>query len=101
MSRFSIARSLRLVLIGLTLVMAAIAAGATATLYSVRTHYENALEQSSQLTVAVADLRGAGTSWIALIGEGRPAAAAERSFTAAAGTAARRAAGDPVSARLV
>jgi hypothetical protein len=39
MRRLSIARSLRLALIGLTIVMAAIAAGATATLYSVRTRY--------------------------------------------------------------
>ncbi len=56
MQRLSIARLLRLALIGLTLILAAIAAVGVASLYSSRQTYENTLVNSSQLASSAAYL---------------------------------------------
>ena len=60
MQRLSIARSLRLALVALTLALAAIAALGVASLYNSRQSYENKLEQTSSLATAAANLAGAG-----------------------------------------
>jgi signal transduction histidine kinase/DNA-binding response OmpR family regulator/HAMP domain-containing protein len=88
MQRFSIARSLRLALIGLTLVLALVAALGVASLYSTRQHYEDALTQSSALSVAAAGLPAA---WL-----DTPSA-----YGAAIQNARRLAASDRQSAQLV
>jgi signal transduction histidine kinase/CheY-like chemotaxis protein len=54
MPRLSIARSLRLALVGLTLVLAAVAAVGVASLYNARQRYEDVLQRSAQLSVAAA-----------------------------------------------
>ncbi len=59
MLRLSIARSLRLALVGLTLVLAALAAVGVASLYEARQRYENVLQRSAQLAVASANLSSA------------------------------------------
>jgi signal transduction histidine kinase/ActR/RegA family two-component response regulator/HAMP domain-containing protein len=88
MQRFSIARSLRLALIGLTLVLALVAALGVASLYSTRQHYEDALNQSSALSVAAAGLPAA---WLD----------APSAYAAAVRNARRFAAADKESAQLV
>jgi signal transduction histidine kinase/HAMP domain-containing protein/ActR/RegA family two-component response regulator len=88
MQRFSIARSLRLALIGLTLVLALVAALGVASLYSTRQHYEDALTQSSALSVAAAGLPAA---WLD----------APSAYGAAVQNARRLAASDRQSAQLV
>jgi signal transduction histidine kinase/HAMP domain-containing protein len=60
MQRLSIARSLRLALVGLTLVLAVVAALGVSSLYSARQPYENALVASSQLATSAANLTSAG-----------------------------------------
>src|SRR5580704_12157638 len=88
MQRFSIARSLRLALIGLTLVLAAVAAVGVSSLYNARQSYENTLSHTSQLATAAATLPAA---WLDV-----PSA-----YTVSTGAATQLAAGDPQSARLV
>ncbi len=88
MQRFSIARSLRLALIGLTLVLAAVAALGVSSLYNARQSYENTLSHTSQLATAAATLPAA---WLDV-----PSA-----YAVSAGAATQLAAGDPQSARLV
>ena len=56
MQRLSIARSLRLALVALTLALAVVAALGTASLYNSRQRYENRLEQTSSLATAAANL---------------------------------------------
>jgi hypothetical protein len=65
MSRLSIGRFLRVALVGLTLVLAAIAALGVSSLYSARQKYENTLVQSSSLSTAAANLaaNGIGPRW--------------------------------------
>ena len=60
MGRFSIARSLRLALVGLAIALASVAAAGIASLYSARQSYENVLARSSDLGTAVANLTSAG-----------------------------------------
>ena len=60
MQRLSIARSLRLALVALTLALALVAALGVASLYNSRQSYENKLEQTSSLATAAANLAGAG-----------------------------------------
>ena len=60
MGRFSIARSLRLALVGLAIALASVAAAGIASLYSARQGYENVLARSSDLGTAVANLTSAG-----------------------------------------
>ena len=58
--RLSIARSLRLALTALTVVLAAVAAGGVVSLYSARQTYERTLVRTSELATAVANLSSAG-----------------------------------------
>jgi type II secretory pathway pseudopilin PulG len=60
MRRLSIARSLRVALIGLTLVLALVAALGVSSLYSARQSYEDTLAQSASLATAAANLAAAG-----------------------------------------
>ena len=60
MQRLSIARSLRLALTALTLVLAVVAALGVASLYSSRQRYEDTLVQTSELSTAAANLASAG-----------------------------------------
>lgn len=60
MQSFSIARSLRFALLGLTVALAVIAALGVASLYHARQHYENTLAHSSALALAAANLESAG-----------------------------------------
>ncbi len=107
MQRLSIARSLRLALVALTLALAVIAALGVASLYSSRQTYENKLEQTSSLATAAANLAGAGIAEEEVLRDVRGAgAAAARSQVAAAyqseaQTATNLAQGDPTSERLV
>ncbi|HEX4011333.1 MAG TPA: ATP-binding protein [Solirubrobacteraceae bacterium] len=107
MARFSIARSLRLALIGLAIVLSVVAAAGIARLYSARQNYENVLSQSSDLSTAVANLTSAGVVQVEILHDarGRAAPAARRraaaAFARSAQTATALAASDPVSARMV
>ena len=56
MQRLSIARSFRLALVGLTLVLAVIAGFGVASLYNRRQRYENTLSATGALTTAAANL---------------------------------------------
>jgi signal transduction histidine kinase/FixJ family two-component response regulator len=107
MGRFSIARSLRLALIGLAIALAAVAAAGIASLYSARQSYENVLARSSDLGTAVANLTSAGVVQVEIAHDatGRLAPAARRQATAAFDRSARAAtalaAADAPSARLL
>jgi signal transduction histidine kinase/CheY-like chemotaxis protein/HAMP domain-containing protein len=107
MQRLSIARSLRLALVALTLALAAVAALGIASLYNSRQSYENKLEQTSSLATAAANLAGAGIAEEEVLRDARgPAAAAARAQAAAAYRSAATAAtnlarSDPTSEHLV
>ncbi len=107
MQRLSIARSLRLALLALTLVLAVVAAVGVASLYHARQRYEDTLLQSSALSTAAANLAAAGVSEDEVLRDARgPAAAGARGQASAAyGAAARRASSlavsDQISAGLV
>jgi signal transduction histidine kinase/ActR/RegA family two-component response regulator len=107
MQRLSIARSLRLALIGLTLALAVVAGLGLAGLYGARQDYEDTLTSSSSLATAAANLLTAGIAEAEVLRDARGpgAAAAKRQAVSAyqrAGTAARTlASSDPVSARLL
>ncbi|MGH2887306.1 MAG: ATP-binding protein [Solirubrobacteraceae bacterium] len=107
MQRLSIARSLRLALVALTLALAVIAALGVASLYNSRQSYENKLEQTSSLATAAANLAGAGIAEEEVLRDARgPQAAAARAQVAAAyqqaaTTATKLAAGDPPSENLI
>jgi signal transduction histidine kinase len=107
MGRFSIARSLRLALIGLAIALASVAAASIASLYSARQRYENVLARSSDLGTAVANLTSAGVVQVQILHDatGPLAAAARaqaaRAFVRSAKAATDLAATDPTSARLV
>src|SRR6185437_6745621 len=107
MGRFSIARSLRLALIGLAIALASVAAAGIASLYNARQRYENVLAGSSDLGTAVANLSSAGVVQVEIAHDatGPLAAAARRqaaaAFERAAGAATALAAADPVSAKLL
>ena len=107
MQRFSIARSLRITLIALTLALAVLAAVGVSSLYRARQSYENTLAGSSALATAGANLLAAGAveeeALRAPAGAAGDAArrAAEADYALAAQRAAQLALGDPTSARLV
>ena len=85
MQRLSIARSLRLALVALTLALAVIAALGVASLYNSRQSYENKLEQTSSLATAAANLAGAGIAEEEVLRDARgPSAAAARAQVATA-----------------
>jgi outer membrane protein assembly factor BamD (BamD/ComL family) len=100
MQRLSIARLLRLALIGLTLILAAIAAVGVASLYSSRQTYENTLVNSSQLASSAANLATASVVVESVAGQvhGRPTAAQRQTalaYVAAKQRALALAAGQP------
>src|ERR1700729_500101 len=107
MQRLSIARSLRLALVALTIALAVVAALGTASLYNSRQRYENRLEQTSSLATAAANLAGAGIAEEEVLRDARgPRAAAARAqvataYQTAAATATTLARSDPASERLV
>jgi signal transduction histidine kinase/CheY-like chemotaxis protein/HAMP domain-containing protein len=107
MRRLSIIRSLRAALIGLTLVLAAIAALGVSSLYSARQKYENALVQSSSLSTAAANLAADGIAEEEVLRDARgPGATAARTevasdYAGAAQLTTTLARSDPPSARLV
>ena len=84
--RLSIARSLGLALIALTIALAIVAATGVAHLYQARQHYERTLAQTSAASTAVANLTSVGIAEAEVLrdssGPGAPAAraAAERNF---------------------
>jgi signal transduction histidine kinase/DNA-binding response OmpR family regulator len=107
MQRLSIARSLRLALVALTLGLALVAALGIASLYRARQRYENRLVAASTLATAGANLAAAGIAEEEVLRDASgPTAAAARqqvaaAFDAAAATATDLAHGDPASERLV
>jgi signal transduction histidine kinase len=107
MQRLSIARSLRLALVGLTFVLAAVAALGVSSLYQARQRYENALVQSSQLATAAANLTSAGIAEAEVLRDvhGSAARSARRqvqdAYSATAQLALALARGDRTSLRLV
>jgi signal transduction histidine kinase/HAMP domain-containing protein len=106
MQRLSIARSLRLALVGLTVALAVVAAVGVASLYTSRQHYEDKLVDSASLATAAANLASAGVTEEEVLRDARgPGAAGARSEAAATFAAAARnvmslAQDDPVSMRL-
>ncbi|MDX6666474.1 MAG: hypothetical protein QOG68_2680, partial [Solirubrobacteraceae bacterium] len=104
MARLTLARSLRLALLGLTVVLAAVAAGGVAFLYSTRQTYEDRLAEAYQLQTAASRLLAAGNVAEAPLptaaGPGGAAqrAAAKRAFDVTLADARRLAAGDRASA---
>ena len=107
MPRLSIARSLRLALVGLTIALAVLAALGISSLYNARQRYERTLASSSALAVAAANLETAAIAQQAVVREARGPTASQarlQAATAYADAAARAralASGDPVSRRLV
>jgi signal transduction histidine kinase/HAMP domain-containing protein len=107
MGRFSIARSLRLALIGLAIALASVAAAGIASLYSARQRYENVLARSSDLGTAVSNLTSAGVVQVEIAHDatGPLAPAARRQAAAAFARSARAAtalaASDRISAQLL
>jgi signal transduction histidine kinase/DNA-binding response OmpR family regulator len=107
MRRLSIARSLRLALVGLTLVLAAIAALGVSSLYNARQRYENTLSQSSSLSTAAANLAADGIAEEEVLRDARgQTAASDRAQVAAdyrqaAALATALARQDPPSAKLI
>ena len=107
MQRFSIARSLRLALVGLTVVLAVVAGLGVASLYSSRQHYENVLARTASLATAAANLQTATIAEAEVLRDarGRTGAAARRSaasaYSALAASAAALARSDATSRRLL
>ena len=107
MQRLSIVRSLRLALITLTLVLAAVAAVGVASLIHARQRYESTLVQSAGLATAAANLQTASVAEQAVLrdatGPGAAAARrqATRTYLSAVAAAAARARSDPESVRLL
>ncbi len=107
MGRFSIARSLRLALIGLAIALASVAAAGIASLYNARQSYENVLARSSDLGTAVANLTSAGVVQVEIAhdatGPLAPAARrqAAKAFDRSARAATDLAVPDAVSAKLL
>ncbi len=107
MQRLSIARSLRLALVAMTLALALVAALGIADLYGARQRYEDRIIETSSLATAGANLAGAGIAEEEVLRDARGAgaAAARRkvaaAYNAAAATATSLARTDPTSANLV
>jgi signal transduction histidine kinase/CheY-like chemotaxis protein/HAMP domain-containing protein len=105
--RLSIARSLRLALLGLSVALAVVAALGVAALYDARQHYEDQQSGAYELQVAGTNLLAAGVVEEAILRQGHVpgATAAEKraaaAFDSAAAQARKLASGDPQSARLV
>src|SRR5579884_3706970 len=96
MQRFSIARSLRLALIGLTLALAVVAALGVSSLYNARQRYENVLVRTSSLATAAANLSSASIAEAEVLRDVRgPGAPRARREAAAGRRAAARGRGAP------
>ena len=104
MARLTLARSLRLALLGLTVALAAVAAGGVAALYANRQTYEDRLAAAYQLQAAASRLLAAGVVEEATLrtatGPENAAkrAAAKRAFDLTLADTRRLAAADPPSA---
>ena len=107
MQRLSIARLLRLALLGLTLGLAVVAALGLSSLYNARQRYENTLQGTAAVATAAANLASAGIAEEEVLrdarGSGGAAARAQAtaSYVTAATTASSLARSDPPSERLV
>jgi signal transduction histidine kinase/DNA-binding response OmpR family regulator/HAMP domain-containing protein len=107
MRRLSIARSLRVALVGLTLVLAVIAALGVSSLYSARQKYENTLAQSASLSTAAANLAADGIAEEEVLRDARGPGAqrarteVESDYASAAALATSLARPDPPSAALI
>jgi signal transduction histidine kinase/CheY-like chemotaxis protein len=107
MQHLSIARSLRLALVVMTLALAVVAALGIASLYNARQRYENRLTATASLATAGASLAGAGVAEEEVLRDaiGPTATSAKRrmaaAYDSAAATAAALARGDARSERLV
>ena len=101
MARLTLARSLRLALLGLTVVLAAVAAGGVAFLYASRQTYEDRLAGAYQLQTAASRLLAAGiveeATLRATSAGSAQRAAARRAFELTLADARRLAAGDAPS----
>ncbi|MDX6641125.1 MAG: hypothetical protein QOF12_2136, partial [Solirubrobacteraceae bacterium] len=101
MARLTLARSLRLALLGLTVVLAAVAAGGVAFLYASRQTYEDRLASAYQLQTAASRLLAAGiveeATLRATSAGAAQRAAARRAFQLTLADARRLAAGDAPS----
>jgi signal transduction histidine kinase len=106
MQRLSIARSLRLALVGLTVALALVAAVGVASLYNSRQRYEDELIESSSLSTAAANLAAAGVAEQEVLRDARgPGAVALRrqaqdDYVAAANAVTSLASADPQSRQL-
>ncbi len=102
-----IARSLRLALITLTLVLALVAALGISSLYASRQSYENTLINTASLSTAAANLAAAGIAEEEVLRDASgPTAASERAqaratYDSDAAIVTRLSAGDPPSVRLL
>jgi len=105
--RLSIARSIRLALVGATLALTALAGIGLAELYNARQRYEDRIANAYALEAAAGRLLAASVVEEATVRAGPPGSRprlrrqAARAFEYAAAQAARLAASDPTSARLV
>jgi signal transduction histidine kinase/ActR/RegA family two-component response regulator len=106
MQRLSIARSLRLALVGLTVALALVAAAGVTSVYNSRQRYEDKLLESSSLSTAAANLATAGITEEEVLRDARgPGAAAARrqaagAYLGAADTVASLASADLQSRQL-
>jgi signal transduction histidine kinase/DNA-binding NarL/FixJ family response regulator len=107
MARFSIGRSLRLALVGLTLTLALVAALGVSSLYGSRQRYEDTLARSAALATAAANLATAGIAEEEVLRDARgPGAAAARlavarDYRSAASEASLLARSDPLSEAII
>src|SRR5438270_8569919 len=107
MQRLSIARSFRLALVGLTLVLAIIAGLGIAALYSARQRYEDTLASTAALSTAAANLTAASITEDEVLRDARgPGGSAARrqaasAYDSVAGTAQSLARDDPASRQLL
>ena len=107
MARLTLARSLRLALLGLTVVLATVAAGGVAHLYETRQNYEDRLAAAYELRTAASRLLAAGVVEEATLrtasgpGTARRRRAARRAFTLTLEDARTLASGDPRSIAAV
>jgi signal transduction histidine kinase/DNA-binding response OmpR family regulator/HAMP domain-containing protein len=106
MRRLSLARSLRLALLGVTLALTAVAGTGVASLYNARQRYEDRLANAYSLEASAGRLLAAGVVEEAILRSARPAAAATRArarqaFEVVAAEGRRLARDDPPSQRLI
>jgi signal transduction histidine kinase/DNA-binding response OmpR family regulator/HAMP domain-containing protein len=106
MRRLSLARSLRLALLGVTLALTAVAGIGVASLYNARQRYEDRLASAYGLEASAGRLLAAGVIEEAILRSARPTDAAtkeraQQAFEVVAQEARRLAQADPKSAQLV